>query len=858
MKSQDDTRLSVLLVEDDEDDYVIIRDLLSEMERFELEWVTDYDAALEAIEREKHDVCLLDFRLGECSGLKLLREASERGYKVPIILLTGQGNREVDLEAMQSGAADYLVKGQIDAPLLERSLRYAFTRTLRALGESEKRFRSLMQNGSEIITIADAGGIIRYGSPSVGRLLGYRAEDLVGRNAFDYVHPDDHERVESIFVEMTKNSGASLPVEVRVRHVDGSWRYLEVIVNNLLDDPIVKGIVANSRDVTGHKWAEKEIEIRALQQGAIAELGLRALAETDLYVLMNEAGAMLARTLNVEYCKVLELLPDGDALLLRSGVGWKEGLVGRATVGAGLDSQAGYTLLSSEPVIVEDLPTEGRFRGPPLLHEHGVVSGMSVVVQGRDTPFGVLGVHTTAHRTFSKDDVNFLQTVANVLAAAVERRKAEEALIQVREAERSRIARDMHDQALQDIIYALTEIDVYCQLSEDGEQGAGLEEAANALRRSVDGLRAAIFDLPLAGGDKDGDFVEQLESLVSLNRRNSPEREIELSIEGNLPRSLGKRTEVELRRVLQEALSNVRRHSGASRVSVAVGASEDKLWAEVEDDGRGFGPETPAGMGTRGMRERARALGGILRIESEPAKGTKVRFEMPLRQDQEHPQQRQQEAIRILLVEDHVSLRQAIASVFEREPGFAVVGQAGSLAEARKMLDRVDVAIVDLALPDGYGGELIKELRGANPQAMALVLTAISDRGEIARAVESGAAGILHKSVSINEVVDAVRRLKAGESLLSLEEIVKLLRFATFQPEREYEARQAIARLTPREREVLQTLAEGLDTQEIAERLNISVVTERNHVASIFAKLGVHSRLQALVFAVRQGVVDVR
>ncbi|MDQ3943433.1 MAG: response regulator, partial [Actinomycetota bacterium] len=114
----DNARLRVLLVEDDEDDYVIIRDLLAEIEEFDLEWVTDYAGALNAIAREEHDVCLLDYRLGERSGLEVLREASGRGYGTPMILLTGQGDREVDLQAMQAGAADFLVKGRIDAPLL--------------------------------------------------------------------------------------------------------------------------------------------------------------------------------------------------------------------------------------------------------------------------------------------------------------------------------------------------------------------------------------------------------------------------------------------------------------------------------------------------------------------------------------------------------------------------------------------------------------------------------------------------------------------------------------------------------------------------------------------------------------------
>ena len=105
--------------------------------------------------------------------------------------------------------------------------------------------------------------------------------------------------------------------------------------------------------------------------------------------------------------------------------------------------------------------------------------------------------------------------------------------------------------------------------------------------------------------------------------------------------------------------------------------------------------------------------------------------------------------------------------------------------------------------------------------------------------------------------MEAVHRLRAGETLLPLEEVVEMLRFAGFRREQEHEARQAISELTPREREVLEALADGLDGKEIAQRLNISLPTERNHMASILAKLRVHSRLQALVFAVRHGVVGI-
>ncbi len=213
---------------------------------------------------------------------------------------------------------------------------------------------------------------------------------------------------------------------------------------------------------------------------------------------------------------------------------------------------------------------------------------------------------------------------------------------------------------------------------------------------------------------------------------------------------------------------------------------------------------------------------------------------------------------RVLLVDDHGTFREPLAFMFDREPGFEIVGQAGSVAEARQMLEGVDLAVVDLDLPDGDGTELIGELRAANSHGMVLVLTASAEREAYARAVEAGAAGVLHKSVRIKEVVGAARRVVAGESLLSTDEVIELFRLAGRQKEQDYEARRTTESLTPRERDVLRALADGLSDKEIAQRLHVGIGTVRNHIVSIFGKLGVHSRLQALVFAVRHGIVEIR
>jgi DNA-binding NarL/FixJ family response regulator len=215
---------------------------------------------------------------------------------------------------------------------------------------------------------------------------------------------------------------------------------------------------------------------------------------------------------------------------------------------------------------------------------------------------------------------------------------------------------------------------------------------------------------------------------------------------------------------------------------------------------------------------------------------------------------------RLVLVEDHASFRQTLAFVFDQEPDFDVVAQAGSLAEARRVMRgrEADLGVIDLTLPDGEGVELIEDLREANPHFAALVLTASLDELDHARAVEAGAAGVLHKSADVAEIMEAARRLTAGGTLISPQELVEMLRLAGESREEEREARASIEQLTRRELQVLEALAEGLTNREIAERLHMSVDTERTHMMNILNKLGVHSRLQALLFAARYGLIELR
>src|SRR5215204_2979307 len=222
-----------------------------------------------------------------------------------------------------------------------------------------------------------------------------------------------------------------------------------------------------------------------------------------------------------------------------------------------------------------------------------------------------------------------MRTVAigGISLDVTERRRAEQELSEIRQAERRRIARDLHDIVLQDLSGALQALRLTHLQAKGSGLGLDLEEELEALGRAASGLRSAIYDLR---HEEERPFVESVESLVRLNRQATAEREIRLVVEEGFPVGLPGKESVELLRVLQEALTNARRHSEARNVEVGLRTDDEAILIEVADDGRGFDPGSArAGIGLSGMRERVEALGGKIEVRSRPGEGTKVTVRIP-------------------------------------------------------------------------------------------------------------------------------------------------------------------------------------------------------------------------------------
>jgi PAS domain S-box-containing protein len=259
-------------------------------------------------------------------------------------------------------------------------------------------------------------------------LTGYDRADLLGAHATT-VHGDEvTPQVAELAADVLEGERSVASVELDVRTRSGERVPCET---RFAPYPLAEGHgrCGVVRDVTARIERERERERRVRQGSVVAGLGRQALESHDLDALMQEATRLVAETLDGDYCKVLDLDDAGEALDLRAGVGWDDGLVGEASVSAtDRDSQAGYTLETDEPVVVEDLEAETRFDGPDLLTSHDVRAGVSVVIGPVDDPWGILGTHDTARRTYAEQDVDFVQSVAHVLAAAIRRRAHEREL----------------------------------------------------------------------------------------------------------------------------------------------------------------------------------------------------------------------------------------------------------------------------------------------------------------------------------------------------------------------------------------------------------------------------------------------
>lgn len=205
--------------------------------------------------------------------------------------------------------------------------------------------------------------------------------------------------------------------------------------------------------------------------------------------------------------------------------------------------------------------------------------------------------------------------------------------------------------------------------------------------------------------------------------------------------------------------------------------------------------------------------------------------------------------VRVFLLDDHEVVRRGVRDLLEAQDDFEIVGEASTAEEGLSRLPptRPDVAVVDMRLPDGNGVEVCREVRSRDPGIQCLILTSFADDEALFDAIMAGAAGYLLKQIKGTDLVDAIRRVASGQSLLDPEVTARVLERLRKGPEED----ERLARLTEQERKILDLIAEGLTNRQIAERIFLAEKTVKNYVSNLLAKLGMERRTEAAVFAAR-------
>jgi PAS domain S-box-containing protein len=659
----DNTLIRVLLVEDNPADVVMLREALARdpLSSFQLVLAERLSQGLGRLQEQRVDAMLLDLGLPDSQGLATFEAVNRQAPEVPVVVLSGLLDEQVAVQAVQAGAQDYLVKGPSGWDIVARAIRYAIERqqaraTLRA---REQHFRALIEQSADAIALLTADCTILYESQAATRILGFRQEELVGHSISEFLHPDDHTFCDELFGQVLQQPRTPIITQFRLRHTDGTWRWVEATATDLLDEPSVHAIVMNYRDITARKQAEEALRQR----------------NRDLD-LLNRLGHELSSTLDL--AQVLERLLQASSEMVGAAGGsvwlWDEEQPGRlicristcpgpkrSPVGLGLDAGqgvAGWVAQVGTSALSPFVKADPRF-SPNVDEQTGfhTVSLIAVPLRVRDRVIGVLETVNKHSGQFGDDDLALLETLGVAAATAVDNARLVDTLrqstveLQARNQELDTFAHTV----AHDLKTPLSLIIGHAELS-DQDSEASLED----LRRTL--------QLVVRNGRKVSSIVDELLLLSEV-------RSVQVALQPLDMASIVAEAQERLALAIQECqaqiiapdrwpvawgyapwvegvwtnyMSNALKYGGTPpRVELgATPLSEGGVRFWVRDNGSGLSPEDRArlfmpfarlgqarakghGLGLSIVRRIVDKLGGQVGVESQVGQGSTFSFTLP-------------------------------------------------------------------------------------------------------------------------------------------------------------------------------------------------------------------------------------
>jgi two-component sensor histidine kinase len=366
---------------------------------------------------------------------------------------------------------------------------------------------------------------------------------------------------------------------------------------------------------------------RIRQQEILSELGVAALQNPPFDELTQKAAELAAEGLQADYSKVMEYLPSEKRLIVRAGTGWPPGIVGVATVGADLDSPAGFALRTGKPVISNHLENEERFRTPELLAEHGVRRAMNVILQGDGTPFGVLEVDSRSEGEFVGHDLAFLQGAANILGMAIERQRHERSLRLALDRQRL-LVKEINHRVKNSLSIVSSMLSLQSHASGDDNVKRLLGEASSRVAT----IARAHERLYQTNEVETLDIAEYIKA-VCADLPSVAGRTVRVEAPAGIKLSTGRAVSLAL--IVVELTTNALKYAfpdGPGAVQVTLAKAGDELVVSVADDGAGlpvgFSPERSKGLGMRIIAALASQFDAKLMVR-RPSKGSVFELRIP-------------------------------------------------------------------------------------------------------------------------------------------------------------------------------------------------------------------------------------
>jgi PAS domain S-box-containing protein len=676
---------------------------------------------------------------------------------------------------------------------------------------NEQRFRALIEKGWDVISVVSADGFVRYASPTVTHTLGHAPEDLVGRVALDLIHPDDRERVGRLFDELLGEPGASRGVEYRVLDKDGTWRWLEGTVTNLLKDAAVRGMVCNFRDITARKRAEEAQRVLA-EAGAV----LSSLLDEEATL---EALSRLAVPTLADFC-LIDMVQD-DASVVRAAAAHAEAAsqalaneLRRYPPDPRSAHPAMHALRNGQTVVNDEvdfatLAANARDNAHlEVVRRLGVTSYLCVPLTARGRALGVLSlVGTDGHRRYDAADRTLAEELARRAALAVDNARLYRAARQARqEAEAADRAKGRFLAVLShELRNPLSPVLMAVSALLEGDEMFGLRPTLEMIRRNVELEARLIDDLldvtrigrgTLRLDTRSVDAHDAVRQAVQTCLGEIEEGRITLRSELTATEHYVEADPARLQQIVWNLIKNATKFT-APGGSIAVRSSNrlppmrvdrPSLVIEIADDGAGIevenltrifepfeqGDASPHHRGGLGLglaigRSLAEAHGGQLTAASLGAgQGSSFVLELPTidRPSVQKPISGPPTAppaplrgLKILVVEDNKDTLRSIALVLGAWGHSVTVAEGISAALLAAADHSLDLLLSDIELPDGTGLDLMRHLRGRGLRAIAM--SGYGSEEDVRASLEAGFAEHITKPVDVTRLIATIQRVTA-------------------------------------------------------------------------------------------------